>query len=209
MRARERCLSRLTVPAIRFAAASVLVFSASGALAGQGGPIAAEDDCGDDAIEMDGRDLVTLARLSVVDAIAAAEQHTAGDAVEAELEGCQGAAGNHAWFEIALMDDGALREVRVDASNGDVIGTAEDDHDGGEFAGYARALRHSELSLEQLIASAQAVLNGTLVEAELEFDEGQPVAELLFANGPRVDRGRGRGKSGTHRRDRAQRARGG
>ncbi len=142
----------------------------------------APDDCGDNVAEMDGRDLAALTQMNLLDAIAAARRQSNGDVVEAELEGCQGATDSKAWFEIALVDQGALHEVRIDTTSGEVVSRA-DEEELGELAGYTRVLRHTELSLEQLIASGQAVVNGTLIEAELEFDDGQPVAELVFANG--------------------------
>ena len=184
MPARERHM-KLSAASATLTAAIGLVFSPASSTFAEPSTPAPQDDCSDGAVETDGRDLATLTQVSLLDAIAAVRQQADGEVVEAELEGCHGAAGSNVWFEIAIVGDGALRELRVDASSGEVVGATDEaeDEDHGELARYMRVLRHAELSLEQLIASGQAVVNGTLVEAELEFDDGQPVAELVFANG--------------------------
>ena len=184
MPVRERRMKLSATTATLIAAIGLVFSPASNTFAEPSTP-APQDDCSDGAVELDSRDLAALTQVSLLDAIAAVRQQADGEVVEVELEGCHGATGSNVWFEVAIVGGGALRELRVDASSGEVVRATDEaeDEDYGELAGYTRALRHAELSLEQLIASGQAIVNGTLVEAELEFDDGQPVAELVFANG--------------------------
>lgn len=136
--------------------------------------------------ELDPRDVVDAAALSLVDAIAAALEVRSGAAVEAELEGTVTEAVRTVAFEVDIVgDDGQLHEVRVDSRSGEVVGTGleTDPDDAEELRRFERALRHTELSLADLVARAGEIVHGTAVAAELELEGGHPVVEVVFVAG--------------------------
>ncbi len=68
------------------------------------------------------------AKISLAQAITAAEQHVGGRATRAELENRKGKTA----FEVEIVKDRAVSKVAVDAADGRVLATTADreDHDG-------------------------------------------------------------------------------
>ena len=87
-----------------------------------GGAYAAKPDTENDALAIAG------ARISLAQAIAAAEQHVGGKASKAELEQHKGQ-----WtFDVEVVKDGRqVMDVKVDTNTGKVLASSEDkaDHD--------------------------------------------------------------------------------
>ena len=81
------------------------------------------------ATENDALADLAKAKISLVDAVNAAQQHTGGKATRAELEGERGTTVFN--VEVATADLKVL-DVRVDAITGKVLGTKEDKHESGE-----------------------------------------------------------------------------
>lgn len=90
----------------RFLAAALL----AGALAA-GGPVLAAEDAG----------TATAPAVTITQAIATAEQHANGRAVEAELE--RSARG--AYYEVKVVGGDGVREIHVDAADGRVLASKE------------------------------------------------------------------------------------
>lgn len=67
--------------------------------------------------------LFNQARISLPEAIKAAEQHTGGKALEAELDDDS----NTVQFEIEIVKDGRIHEVMVDGKTGNVLTVSLDD----------------------------------------------------------------------------------
>jgi uncharacterized membrane protein YkoI len=136
-----------------------------------------------DEDEMDVRDAVAHAKISLVDAIRSALVAQPGRAVAAELEGEAEDGEVEVSFEVLILTaGGALVEVEIDAEDGSVLEqeAAEDEED--ELPGIRAALRHSEHDLLTLVEKAAGYVKGIAVEAEFEFDDGQPVCEVAFVN---------------------------
>jgi uncharacterized membrane protein YkoI len=67
--------------------------------------------------------LFSKAKISLIEAIKAAEQNTGGKALEAELDD----GSNAVQFEIKILKDGKIYEVLVDGTTGNVIKVSLDD----------------------------------------------------------------------------------
>jgi uncharacterized membrane protein YkoI len=136
-----------------------------------------------DEDEMDVRDAVAHAKISLVDAIQKALAAQPGRAVEAELEGEADDGEVEVSFEVLILTAGGeLVEVEIDAADGSVLEQEEAEDEEDELPGIRAALRHSEHDLLTLVEKAAGYVKGIAVEAELEFDDGQPVCEVAFVN---------------------------
>ena len=67
--------------------------------------------------------LFSQAKITLTDAIKAAEHKTGGKAMEAELDD----ESNTVQFEIEILKDGKIHEVMVDGKTGNVIKVSQDD----------------------------------------------------------------------------------
>ncbi|WP_394752753.1 PepSY domain-containing protein [Crenothrix sp.] len=67
--------------------------------------------------------LFSQAKISLTDAIKAAEQKTGGKAVEADIDD----ESSSVQFEIGILKDSKLHEVMVDGKTGDVVKVSQDD----------------------------------------------------------------------------------
>lgn len=65
---------------------------------------------------------IKTAKISLTQAIAAAEQHAKGQAVKAELEQSKG----KPVFEVEVVSGGKVFDVKVDANTGTVVSSTED-----------------------------------------------------------------------------------
>ena len=150
--------------------------------------------CAPTADHADPRDLVGKAKLSLLQAMAAATAACPGAAVQAELEGETDDGKLVVFFEVMIVGaDGHLHEVRIDPASGGVLSnedvTAEADEDGEndgeahELAAFRATLRHAELTLPALVQKAAEIVNGTPVAAELELEHGGPVCDLRIVHG--------------------------
>jgi len=144
-------------------------------------------DEADEAREMDLRDVMPMAKLSLSKAIALALAAQPGAAVEAGLEGEFDAEDKvEIFYEVMIVGaDKKLHEVKLSHLNGKVLGNSieNDEDEVRELVGFNEALRHSELTLIQLIASAGNLVNGQAASASLEFDDEGPECEVLIVNG--------------------------
>lgn len=80
-----------------------------------------------DSQENDSKELklFSMAKISLIDAIKAAEQNTGGKAMEAEVND----ESNTAEFEVEILKDGKVYEVMVDGITGKVLKVALDKED--------------------------------------------------------------------------------
>lgn len=148
-------------------------------------PALAAQEGDETASHPDPRDIVGEAAVSLADAVSAALAARPGHAVEADLEAEIGDRGREVFFEIMVVgDSGALYEVIVDPVTGAVRSAEESDEEElDELPGFQEALRYSERSLAELVASAEELVKGTPVGAELELEGTSPQADVLIASG--------------------------
>jgi len=101
----------------------IIAFMASAAIAAGSFALAGNNKHGD---ENDAR-AVQQAKISLTEAVAAAERHTSGRSTRAEFEHSQG----KAVFDVEIVAGTKVMDVKVDAMSGAVIAATEDraDHD--------------------------------------------------------------------------------
>lgn len=70
---------------------------------------------------------ISTAKVTLVEAVTAAEDHVGGIASHAEFE----PSGDRAVFEVEVVADGQVTDVKVDASNGEILSSRADrpDHE--------------------------------------------------------------------------------
>ena len=133
--------------------------------------------------DLDPRDVVTHAKISLEDAIGRAVAARPGRAVEADLEGEVDDEDVQVFFEVMVLTEGGeLFEVHIDPMNGAVQSNEEAEEDEDEIPGFRAALRHSELDLQALVEKAKSYVKGTPVSASLEFEHGSPLCDVAVVN---------------------------
>jgi uncharacterized membrane protein YkoI len=138
--------------------------------------------------ELDVRDVVGDARVSLAQAVQAALTARPGLAVEAELEGEVEAGKREVEYEVAVLSEGVLYEVEVDAATGEVVEIdREDDADDLRAAVQVRdALGTGHMQLGDLVARAAGASDGTPVEAEFEDGSGAARVRVKLVRGREI-----------------------
>jgi len=67
-------------------------------------------------------DALAKAKITLIEAIQAAEKHTAGKAFDASLDDDS----FRSEYEVNVVKDGTVYDVRIDGENGEVLGSRED-----------------------------------------------------------------------------------
>ncbi|MDG9711486.1 PepSY domain-containing protein [Streptomyces sp. DH10] len=122
----------------------------------------AQDDRDDDAAR------AASADVTASEAIASALKHTPGTAVSAELDDEDDSA-KVIWKVDVLSGDNGWHSVRVDPSNGKVLGSQADDED--DTAQVRAALKGSSVTAEEAAKAAKAAAGkGTVTSVDLDED---------------------------------------
>ncbi|MFI7019073.1 PepSY domain-containing protein [Streptomyces sp. NPDC050164] len=119
----------------------------------------AQDDRDDDAAR------AASADVTASEAIASALKHTPGTAVSAELDD-EDDSDKVIWKVDVLSGDNSLHSVRIDPSNGKVLGSETDDED--DTAQVRAALKGSSVTAEE--AAKAAAGKGTVTSVDLDED---------------------------------------
>ncbi len=135
--------------------------------------------------ELDPRDVVRHAKVSLRQAIQSALKVQPGIAVEAALEGEVEKGKTGIAYEVMVVAGEELYEVKLDPTNGEVIEkTKETDEEAqDELREFRTVLRHTDLTLDVLVAKAEEIVKGHVVATTLQFDDGGPECEVFFVNG--------------------------
>ncbi len=122
-----------------------------------------------------------LPAVDLATAAAAALKAQPGHIVSMELEASEDR--DYVVYEFDIVSRKGMFEVEVHGATGEVLESEAEDDEDEELAAYRRVLRHSEKSLVELVASAQQLVHGRAIEAEFGIEDGQPVCEMVLANG--------------------------
>ncbi|KAA3609436.1 MAG: hypothetical protein DWQ01_08875 [Planctomycetota bacterium] len=136
--------------------------------------------------DLDPRNLSPHSGIGLKAAIQRALSARPGMAVEAELEGEQVNGRLHVVYEVSVITpEHQLVEVLVDPKTGEILAQQPETEpdDVQELQRFENLLWHTELSLVQLIEKGEALLKASPVLAELDFENSQPLAEILFVQG--------------------------
>ncbi len=133
------------------------------------------------------RKAVTAAKVSIAQAVEAAQKEVAGGkVVEVGLEIEKEAA----FFEVVVLSGEAVKEVKVDLATGKVLAVTEekvDEHEAKELAEVKQAQAAAKVTLPQAAAAAeQEVRDGKAIAVELELKDGKPMYEVVLLQGDKV-----------------------
>ena len=145
---------------------------------------AAKDE--EDEQELDVRDVVGEAKVSLATAIGAALAARPGTAIEAELEGELEDGKRQVFFEVMIVAPGGIvYEVTLDPATGAVknVVVEEDAKEAAEIRAAAAALPPHAKSLGDLVALAEASTGAHAVEAKIEAEKGGAECEVELLKG--------------------------
>lgn len=140
-----------------------------------------EDD--EDNEPSDLRDLLPQAKLTLQQAITNALKVCPGQAVEACIERMDADEGAALAFGVTIVGhDAKLHEIALSVMDGALI---EDEVESNprELSAFQRVLRHSEVSLADLISASGKLVIGQPGKAELEWEGINPLCEVTLING--------------------------
>ena len=130
---------------------------------------------------------VAAAKISVAQAIEAAQKEVpGGKVIEAGLEAEKDAT----FYEVVVLSGEAVKEVKVDATSGKVLGVKEEKADADEekeLAEAKQALGAAKLTFAQALeAAGKAVKDGKAFKIELEMKDGKPTYDVALLQGDKI-----------------------
>ena len=128
---------------------------------------------------------VVQSKISLQQAILIASKTVQGDVVSAEFEKNDHTAGGE--YEVKFVGNGVEHEVNIDANTGKVLKTKQEKLDTDDMAEYS-AMKQSKMTLTQAIQKATQTVNGRVLEAEFDVDNGKSIYEVKIANGTQVNK---------------------
>ncbi|SLJ84689.1 PepSY domain-containing protein [Psychrobacter sp. DAB_AL43B] len=130
---------------------------------------------------------IAKSKISLEQAIVMAQKTVKGDLISAEFDQNDYMAGDE--FEVKFIDGDMEHEVKIDASSGKILKTKQEKLDAEDLAEY-KALKQAKISLTQAMQKAtqsdNGKMNGKIIEAEFDFDNGIPAYEIEMAKGVEI-----------------------
>lgn len=126
---------------------------------------------------------IAKSKISLEQAIAMAQKTVKGDLISAEFDQNDYVTGGE--FEVKFVDGDMEHEVKIDASSGKILKTKQEKLDAEDLAEY-EALKQAKISLTQAMQKATQSINGKIIEAEFDFDNGIPAYEIEMAKGVEI-----------------------
>ncbi|MDE4453958.1 PepSY domain-containing protein [Psychrobacter sp. DAB_AL62B] len=126
---------------------------------------------------------IAKSKISLEQAIAMAQKTVKGDLISAEFDQNDYVTGDE--FEVKFIDGDMEHEVKIDASSGKILKTKQEKLDAEDLAEY-EALKQAKISLTQAMQKATQSINGKIIEAEFDFDNGIPAYEIEMAKGVEI-----------------------
>ena len=130
---------------------------------------------------------VATAKITLVQAIETAQKEIAGGKViEAGLEAEKDAT----FYEVVVLSGDAVKEAKIDAASGKVLGVKEEQPEKDEekeLAESKQALVAAKLTFAQALeAAGKEVKDGKAFKIELEMKAGQPTYEVVLLQGDKA-----------------------
>ncbi len=123
---------------------------------------------------------IAKSKISLEQAITIAQKTVKGDLISAEFDQNDYIAGGE--YEIEFVDSGVEHEVKIDASTGKVLKSKQEQLDQDDIAEY-NAMKQAQITLTQAMQKATQSINGKIIEAKFDFDNGTPAYEIEIAKG--------------------------
>ncbi len=133
------------------------------------------------------RQAMGAAKITLAQAIETAQKEVAGGkVVEAGLEAEKDAV----YYEVGVLGGEAIKEVKVDAATGKVLGAKDEEADqdeAKELAEAKQALGEAKLNFAQALESAgKEIKDGKPFKIELEMKDGKPVYDVVLLQGEKA-----------------------
>lgn len=122
-------------------------------------------------------------KVSLQQAIAIGNKTVKGDLVSVEFDQNDYSAGGK--YEIKTVASNTEYKIKIDADTGKVLSTKQERLDVDDMAEY-KAMKRAKVSLTQAMQTAAQSLNGKVIEAEFDVDNGKSVYEIKVAKGNQV-----------------------
>lgn len=122
-------------------------------------------------------------KISLEQAIAIGSKTIKGDLVSAEFDQNGYSAGGK--YKVKFIANSTEYKVRVDADTGKVLSTKQEKLDKDDIAEY-KAMKQAKVSLAQAMKKATQNVNGKIIEAEFDVDNGKSVYEIKVAKGNKI-----------------------
>lgn len=126
---------------------------------------------------------IAKSKISLEQAIAIAQKTVKGDLVNAEFDQNDHIEGGE--FEIKSISGNTEYEVKIDAGTGKVLKTKQEKLDQDDIAEY-NAMKQAQINLTQAMQKATQSMNGKIIEAEFDYDNGMPAYEIELAKGMQI-----------------------
>lgn len=122
-------------------------------------------------------------KISLEQAITIGNKTIKGDVVSADFDRYNHSTGGN--YEINIVANNIEYEVKVDANSGKVLSSKQDRLDKEDRAEY-RAMKQAKVSLNQAMQKATQNVNGKVIKAEFDIDNGKSVYEIKVAKGNEI-----------------------
>ena len=130
---------------------------------------------------------IAKSKISLEQAIAIAQKTVKGDLISAEFDQNDYMAGGE--YEVKFITAGVENEVKIDASTGKILKTKQEQMDQDDIAEY-NAMKQAQITLTQAMRQAtqsdNGKMNGKIIEAKFDVDNGIPAYEIEIAKGMQI-----------------------
>ncbi len=122
-------------------------------------------------------------KISLEQAIVIGQKTVKGDLVSVEFDQNGYSAGGK--YKVKFIANSTEYKVRIDADTGKVLSTKQEKLDKDDIAEY-KAMKQAKVSLAQAMKKATQNVNGKIIEAEFDVDNGRSVYEIKVAKGNQI-----------------------
>ena len=122
-------------------------------------------------------------KISLEQAIAIGQKTIKGDLVSAKFDQNGYSAGGK--YDVKFIAHNTEYKLRVDADTGKVLSAKQEKLDKDDIAEY-KAMKNSKFSLAQAMQKATQDVNGKVIEAGFDVDNGKSVYEIKVAKGSQI-----------------------
>ena len=122
-------------------------------------------------------------KISLEQAIAIGNKTIKGDLVSAEFD--QNSYSKGGRYEVKFIANNTEYKIRIDADTGKVLSAKQDQLDREDMAEY-KAMKQAKVSLNQAMEKATQNINGKIIEAGFDVDNGNSVYEIKVAKGNQI-----------------------
>lgn len=126
---------------------------------------------------------IAKSKISLEQAVAIAQKNMIGDLISAEFDQNDYLSGGT--FEVKSISNDTEHEIKIDANSGKVLKSKQEKLDAEELA-EQEIMKQAQISLMQAMQKATQAINGKVIEAEFDLENGKPVYDIEIAKGTQI-----------------------